>query len=406
MHDSGPCAQFLNPHELARIASCSAGTNLETERAAKALVGMACKKLGYVPWVLFSDDVERPGRGGGAVVGGVGVGVDKSFKRLLRDMNTSRIVMLGGEGELTRVDVMDLTGIVCGVYLPSGIRLSQAIKWELVAPMPFERAAFGAAWRRGEIIAVGRGTAERYDSLSRKWTPVSQPMPKNFRGVSAAMFNDKIYVTGGFYANDQNARITSNAVYTLEDAPAAVDPAAATWVLQEGKLNIARHSHAQVFFDGKLWVAGGVDGNRNQLSSVEVLNPVLGLWERKPSSMAKRRAYFQLVVASAELYAVGGDTTKEGITIEKLDSASQTWKVVADYDGGGPRFACASTSDSGSCIFLLGGDNRQFSAPNSTFDFFDTVSCQFLSAYMPPEARQLPRSEFRGGQVCLFVSSH
>jgi hypothetical protein len=100
------------------------------------------------------------------------------------------------------------------------------------------------------------------------------------------------------------------------------DPSAATWALQSARLNTARYEHASIAFEGKIWFAGGWEGE-DLVKSVEVYDPAAGECERAPN-MTKERSHINLKTVADELFAVGGDTYGN-FTIEKLSKVSGVW---------------------------------------------------------------------------------
>ena len=266
------------------------------------------------------------------------------------------------------------------------------------------RYSFKSVWLRGEVFAIcssvgeGCGTVERIDMLSKRRTLLQQrlPLPAGLRCLSAAVLDDRLYIIGGRYRNEEAGRnVISDAMYCLVDHP--TDPSAATWTLQPGKLNTPRCYHASISFEGRMWVAGGEGNDVNMLSSVEVYNAVSKKWE-VVQSMTKRRYNFNLLVVRSELYAVGGDAI---ISIEKLDKVSGGWRVVTVLEGE-CRYACGAAC-MGSKIYVFGGggliDNHR-----STWNFFDVETEQWASASTSVEHRQLPR-EFCAGSALVVPSS-
>ena len=159
--------------------------------------------------------------------------------------------------------------------------------------------------------------------------------------------------------------------------------------------------------DKKLWIAGGIDANDLFLSSVAVLDLAVGRMEMKAQSMQRRRAVFSLVEVNGELYAVGGDFGAEGsMSIEKKSNETGEWEViVGDYEGGGPRFWCASVAV-GSKIFVFGGRNLDRTINNDTWDAFDVLTGQWASATIPEESRKMPRDQFTYGRAVFLPALH
>ena len=77
------------------------------------------------------------------------------------------------------------------------------------------RPFFSAVYDRGEVFAVGnsynddsvRSAVERYDTLSMRSTLMVNRLPNDRANLSAAIFNNKLFIIGGIYryANPDNA---------------------------------------------------------------------------------------------------------------------------------------------------------------------------------------------------------
>jgi hypothetical protein len=273
--------------------------------------------------------------------------------------------------------------------------------------MIHERCFFVSVWLRGEVFAIGsydgegRGTVERIDMLSKRRTLLQQRLPlPGLRELSAAALDDRLYIIGGRYRNGEGRKVNSDAMYCLEDHP--TDPSAATWTLQPGKLNTPRSYHASISFEGRMWVAGGIDDDAYDLSRVEVYDAVSKKWE-VAQSMTKRRYDFDLLVVRGELYAVGGDVPFRGddmTSIEKLDKVSGEWRVVAEL--GESRLGCGAAC-MGSKIYMFGG--RHGGNYSTNWNFFDVETEQWASASTSVEHRQLPREFSRGSAVVVPSST-
>ena len=397
---------FLGLRDLARISRTSKEYYMETERATKSMLLELVTERKIMPWVA------RVGRG--PHMERVG---NRSFKRLMFELTRTRILLMGGGGGFDRVDVVDVTRNLMGLVVGEGKWARGGVVWETCPSMPGGgRAGFVAVYRRGEVVVASRGCADRFDVISRRWVEVEHKAPQVLVNVSAALLNDKIYVTGGCFENAQGAWVPTNTVLTLEDSSSSssssfssslLDPTKATFVQQEDakQLITARRLHASAVHDNKLWISGGADVNNHALRSVEVLDLAVGRMEMRAQSMQRERAYHSLVKVNGELYAVGGDCTlraEGGMSIEKMSNKTGAWQVIVDEcQGGGPRFYCAVVAVD-SKIFVFGGCNADDTIFNRTWDAFDVSTQQWASATIPKKSRKLPRKQFYFGQAVVL----
>ena len=112
---------------------------------------------------------------------------------------------------------------------------------------------------------------ERFSSLTNKWSLVAPMLTKRCR-LGVASLHGKLYVAGGY---DGNVFLRSVEVY---------DPTENTWA-QSPPMNVKRSRVALVANCGKLWAIGGYDGVSN-LSSMEIYNPEDGTWSFASSMCA------------------------------------------------------------------------------------------------------------------------
>ena len=234
-------------------------------------------------------------------------------------------------------------------------------------------------------------------------TTVSTSTHQPLHGASAAVLNDKIYITGGYFIDNEGGWNCSSDTYTLEDHPSPLHPSNATFVRQpEGmQLKEERYYHGSIAYLNKIWVAGGRD---DFLSSVEVLDIKTKTSALQAQSMVRTRWTFSLVVVLGVLYAVGGDTTY-GLSIERMtNDETHSWEMVTEKEPDGAyRFDCACVAV-GSKIFVIGGSNAAGSVHNRTWDAFDVLTHQWVSGDLLPSPlqRRLPRRTFVHGRAVVL----
>lgn len=87
-------------------------------------------------------------------------------------------------------------------------------------------------------------------------------------------------------------------------------------------MHYARYNYSAAILSGKIYVAGGEDGDDSYLCSVECYDPVTETWSTK-ANMNYQRSIFGLVEQSGMLYAMGHHQS-----IERYDPFQNVWTVV------------------------------------------------------------------------------
>ena len=201
--------------------------------------------------------------------------------------------------------------------------------WQPLPSMPTARRLLAAAAVAGKVYAIGgcdvQDDADRrfvaveaYDPLSGTWTRVaSLSVARSCH--TATVVDGKIYVLGGERVDpdDEDLLVTT-------DRTDAYDPAADNWQ-QMAAMPTARHRHAAVVLDGKIYVTGGFTSSGEASNAVEAYDPVADTWTTL-ASLSKTRRYHASAVVCGKLYVFGGYR----VEVEVYSPASNCWARAAD----------------------------------------------------------------------------
>jgi N-acetylneuraminic acid mutarotase len=159
-------------------------------------------------------------------------------------------------------------------------------------------------------------TFYRYDSMANVWE-VMAPMSTARSASAAAAVDGKLYVMGGM---DGQKRLSS----VVE----RYDPAKNAWEAV-APISTARDASAAAVLDGKVYVMGGEDADHESLSSVERYDPAKNAWEAV-APMSTARYASAAVVVDGKLYVMGGyDGENRLSSVERYDPAKNEWVAMA-----------------------------------------------------------------------------
>ena len=125
-----------------------------------------------------------------------------------------------------------------------------------------------------------------------------------------------VFATGGWSLSPTDIIVTYN---HLTD----------TWLVNNTRLPINSAYHGAVRLNGKLYIAGGFDGER-YLDNLYCLDPSTMTWQEM-SSMMSKRCYIGTVVLNGKIYALGGhDGTSRLRSVEMYDPSKNMWTEMPD----------------------------------------------------------------------------
>ncbi|MEJ8305530.1 Kelch repeat-containing protein [Saccharibacillus sacchari] len=202
-------------------------------------------------------------------------------------------------------------------------------EWKEMSPLPEGRSAAAVVTVNGKIYTIGgsaggsesakgtkRDTTYVYDPIQNLWS-IKAPMPTARAAVTAAVYNDEIYVIGGYYGTN-NTRTNKVEVYNTKTD---------TW-RTASPMSSARSWASAVTVDNKIYVIGGHD-NSKLLNTVESFDVITQTWQQKNNFPVATQAK-SVVYHKGNIYALGGSYPIERDNgVYRLDLEKDTWVKTA-----------------------------------------------------------------------------
>ena len=217
------------------------------------------------------------------------------------------------------------------------------------------------------------------DPARTRWhTRAQMPTPRT--GLAVAAHEDLIYAIGGVSNDGVTARVE---VY---------DPEADSWTSGRSKPTLASFVSA-VELEGKIYVPGGIDAERQPLDVLEVYDPVEDSWQVR-ASMPEPLGAYGMAHLEGKLYLFGGSTGQAYVdSVYRYDPQTDSWETLQPMETARGFLSAASVEDR---IYVVGGydDKTEY----NTLDAYDPATDTWTS--LPPMT--LPR----GGLAAVAVREH
>ena len=256
---------------------------------------------------------------------------------------------------------------------------------------------------------VADETSECYNILTKKSFVIGHKFPNSFPNLKdfvLAELNDKLYMIGGRYYEDSTKQyVKSDRVFCRN-----LLSKECIWVEQKERLNHSRSNASVTTHQGKIVLAGGIDSNLEYLTSIEVFDPHMGIWQEE-GNLARPGDFdagVQVIMSiNNNLYAIGSGYTK-GMWIETRDEHTGKWLIIGSLqEGCGNRCGCAIVACE-TTIYFIGGGTSSMMMNNtnneSSWNSFNMDTCTWASEterYRSSFHRPLPGKFSRGGAICI-----
>jgi N-acetylneuraminic acid mutarotase len=232
-------------------------------------------------------------------------------------------------------------------------------RWVPLAPMPTARQEVAVAELNGRVFVIGGfgadneavATVEVYDPAADLWE-TRTPLPAPTHHAAAAVIEGRLFVVGGY----GGGRVSGTPLRTVYE----YDEARGSWATR-APLRQARGGLAVVALGGRLHAVGG---SRDDASAAhEIYEPIPDRWTDAPP-MPTARDHLAAVAFQGKLWAIGGRTSFLGTqfaTVEIFDPAANSWSTGTPLPTARGGLAAAALGDR---VYVFGGEAplRIFSA--------------------------------------------
>lgn len=201
-------------------------------------------------------------------------------------------------------------------------------KWARCSDCSRDRSSAKLVFCKGILFALGtesviaRGTAERYNPLTDRWSSVVN-IPHRLSSFGAVVHKDSIYVFGG--SDDTDDAVQGNKIYVLRD----VGSESERWDLLDMRLPFDGSRGAAVSFGNKIWIMGGVYPAQALQQYTYLFDPDTGAVTLGPPFHTLRTLESVLMVDDSVI-VVGHNPLNRVYMLERCRDAQGGWEVLLE----------------------------------------------------------------------------
>jgi N-acetylneuraminic acid mutarotase len=245
--------------------------------------------------------------------------------------------------------------------------------WTVLRPLPEARHHITLSAVKGLLYGVGgftggfpdwraQPTMFIYNPATNTWTKGTDLPVARGEGISAVV-DDKIYLIGGRVRATEDARLFYNHIDSVRNE--VFDPTTKRWS-SLANAPTARNSAASAVIDGKIYVVGGRQFQRNadrtnrqvNVPNLEVYDPQFDRWETR-SPMPQAQGGLAATTLNGKLYVFGGEQwlPEQKVLAESwvYDPETDIWTALPPLPT--PRHGLGASAV-GDRIFVFGGATK------------------------------------------------
>mmetsp|Transcript_8269 Transcript_8269/g.15340 ORF Transcript_8269/g.15340 Transcript_8269/m.15340 type:complete len:333 (+) Transcript_8269:110-1108(+) len=221
--------------------------------------------------------------------------------------------------------------------------------WSEVASMPTHRVHLSAVSVRGKVYAIGGfndvetlDSVDLYNPSTDTWQKGSSRMSCCRHSFAAVNFEDNIYIFGG-----------SGSKFDALDSCERFDPETNQWTSIAPMKNKRMGSRA-VVFEGKIYVLGGQFANstKDVTNSVCIYDPKRDEWIEGPE-MRHARSDFGVMADEKQIVVAAGDCGNQYLmSTERFSSESKEWKELGETNTPRTSFGFFAVNSN---LYFVGG---------------------------------------------------
>lgn len=256
------------------------------------------------------------------------------------------------------------------------------------------RTEVSAALYQGKVYVVGGyneagqavNTVEIFDPQTDSWSQ-GPALPSAVHHTSAVVLGGQLFVVGGLTGTDSKP---TNKVYAYDGTKWTEGPMLPQPLGAQG---------AAIVSADRLYVAGGIQADGASTGAVYSLGVDETEWRTEPSMTAARN-HLTLASVDGKLYAIGGrdSETMTLQTVEIYDPLTKQWQAGADMPTG--RSGLTSAVLAGK-IYAFGGESTEKTF--SEAEEYNPASGTWREITPMPEARHGLGSAVFGNTIFLFL---
>ena len=259
------------------------------------------------------------------------------------------VVIAGGENNNLVLDSSEVYSPTFGSWTVSGnLNVARANASTVLLPSGTILVAGGCV---SDCLGATTASAELYSSVNGKWTSTGAMATARTYFSMVLLPGGQVLVAGGCTG------LNANGCSGVTNKAEIYNPSTGKWTAT-GSMTAARGNlTATLLTNGKVLVAGGINGAGDPLGSAELYNPATGRWTLTGKMITPRDEHTATLLSTGNVLVVGGENASSVTTTKTELYNPTTGKWTATGNLNTSRLEHTATILMNGNILIAGGNN-------------------------------------------------
>ena len=259
------------------------------------------------------------------------------------------VVIAGGEDNNLALDASEVYSPTMGSWTVSGnLNVARSNASAVLLPNGSILIAGGCV---SNCLGATTASAELYSSMNAKWSSTGAMSKARTYFSMVLLANGEVLVAGGCTG------LNANGCSGVTNKAEIYNPSTDKWTATGSMIAARGNLSATLLPNGKVLVAGGINGIGNPIGTAELYNPATGKWTATGNMITARDEHTAILLSTGNVLVAGGEDSNSVTTSKTELYNPSTGKWTATGNLNTSRLEHTMTMLMNGNVMITGGNN-------------------------------------------------